>query len=365
MTTVLRSNFDIFPASALFSTGEVSINEHQVSAAGSLYSFRSYMETLLHYNKAAKSSWLTQELYYQDTAGCFNSIASPDPVNKGMVQRQRLTANSRQFDLMFRPHLELFNQDRMLIPCDFKMKLVRSRPQFYILNKDPTKEYKIKFLSGSMFLRTLRMSKKYDENLKERLNAGQFCYYPMIRSEVFTFLVPFGTRSTMYPLSKYGKLPIRIYLALIPNSAQGGEYELNPYNFENYELTEASFVVAGRQYPSTPLRITYEKDMSGQVVAANFLRTYNELLRTTGVLDLNDGNDVSRTDYPKGFFILGLKTTEAGSDTHFAPPMQGNIIVNLSFGKPVPALSCVLFLEYQNMMTLDVAGNVQTDYTAL
>ena len=336
-----------------------------MSVAGSAYHFRAYMDTILNYNQDAKLTWLSQEMFYKDTPGAFNSLnQTGEDYNMGLNNRQEFTNDSNEFDILFTPRLELFNQERMLIPCDLRLKFIRSSPEFYLMNQDLTKKYKIKFLSGSLFLRTMQMSERFNEKLSRELNDNKLVKYPMLRNDVTTFLIPQGTTTVSYPMSKLGKQPIRIYLALIPNSAETGSYPINPYNFQPYNLTSSSFVIGGKTFPTVPLHLTYTPDGSGGTKPNCYLRVYNELQRTTGVLNINDGFGISRSEYPMGYFILGQKTTEAASDTYFAPNKQGNLIVNLSFGAATPeAISCILFFEYQNTVTIDVKGSVQLDYT--
>ena len=133
-----------FLGGSLFSHGEVYINETLVSAAGSLYNYRTYLETENNYCSAAKESWLTKELYYEDTAGAFDDVVSIGNAkyNQGLSLRKAIT-DLGPFDMMFTPHLEGFNQDRICIPSDLRLKFIRSPPEFYIMNVDETKEYKI------------------------------------------------------------------------------------------------------------------------------------------------------------------------------------------------------------------------------
>ena len=76
----------IFSAGALFNTGEIYINDTLISMAGSLYSYRAYIETLLNYSPETKQGWLTEELFYQDSPGAFNSVTKTDqPYNQGII----------------------------------------------------------------------------------------------------------------------------------------------------------------------------------------------------------------------------------------------------------------------------------------
>ena len=343
----------------MFNTGEVYINDTLVSVAGSLYSYRGYVESLLNYAPDAKQTWLTQELYYQDSPGAFNSVTKTDtPYNEGMALRREITHTGHGFDILFKPHLELFNQDRLLLPCDFRLKFGRNNPTFYLMNKDSSKKYKIQITSGTFFLRTLKFKEKFEKQLVKSVQENDGALYPMLRSNVSSFNIGENTTSFNYPVAKLGKQAVRVYLAFIDTEAFDGKFTSNPFNFMPVGLNYAVFTLNGKQYPTVPLKLTCDTATAGE-----FLRAYNELQRTTGVLNANGGWAVDRVAYPKGFFILGQKLTEAFSDNSFAPEQQGTLSISLRFSQALSKpLTGILFMEYQNTMKLSAAGSVELDY---
>ena len=85
------------------------------------------METVLNYSPETKSCWLTNELFYQDSPGAFNNITPSEvPFNEGMALRRQIKQTCHSFDVMFKPHIEVFNQSRMLLPCDIRLKFGRN-----------------------------------------------------------------------------------------------------------------------------------------------------------------------------------------------------------------------------------------------
>lgn len=314
----------------------------------------------MNYNQGSKNSWKTQEMYYQDSPGAFNSVKKTDlPYNEGFALRKNITNKDESFDILFKPHLELFNQDRVLLPSDIRLKLTRNSPRFFIMNKDPQKRFKLMILDATLYIRQLRMSKEWEDKLKNDLTKRGKAIYPMLRANVSNFNIENGTQSYTLPIAKLGKQPIRIYLAFISNIALNGSYELNPFNFLPQNLSEISFILNGKSFPTTALKMHWSSDHSGL-----YLRAYNELQRTTGVLDLNDGWGVERAAYPKGFFIIGQKLTESFTDESFALEQQGTLSIKFTFEKPTSELiSCIIFAEYQTNLDLTPSGAVSLDYT--
>ena len=51
------------------------------------------------------------------------------------------------------------------------------------------------------------------------------------------------------------------------------------------------------------------------------------------------------------------------SETHTSHPEQGNIRVDLKFDKPLPdAITCLLYLEFDNSLLINLVRNITTDY---
>jgi len=69
--------------------------------------------------------------------------------------------------------------------------------------------------------------------------------------------------------------------------------------------------------------------------------------------------------FVNGYFILlfDLTPEQGASEAHTSHPEQGNIRVELKFAKLLPeAITCLLYLEFDNTVLINSARNVTTDY---
>ena len=61
--------------------------------------------------------------------------------------------------------------------------------------------------------------------------------------------------------------------------------------------------------------------------------------------------------------IFVLIPDQGASEVHTTYPEKGNIREELKFAKPLPeAITCLLFLEFDNSIIINLALNVTTDY---
>jgi len=62
--------------------------------------------------------------------------------------------------------------------------------------------------------------------------------------------------------------------------------------------------------------------------------------------------------------VYDLTPDLAASEGHDSPPTNGDIRIDLKFAKALPeAVTCPLYLEYDNSVRIDLARNVTTDFS--
>ena len=103
---------------SLFSQVDLSLNGTLVTASSNSYAYRAYIEALLSYGFDAKSTQLTNQLWYKDKSSRMNATElanGPDPPNPGFVTRREYITGSGVVDMMGRLHVDMFMQDKFLI----------------------------------------------------------------------------------------------------------------------------------------------------------------------------------------------------------------------------------------------------------
>ncbi|GBL87016.1 hypothetical protein AVEN_218725-1 [Araneus ventricosus] len=115
------------------------------------------IETLLNHGFNSKTSQLSSVLYYKDTAGGFNIFdESSTTPNEGFNERASPFKNSATVDMIGRLHVDIFNQERLLLNLvDLKIKLIRSKPEFCLMGNEG---YKVIFDRVSLFVRKVSLS---------------------------------------------------------------------------------------------------------------------------------------------------------------------------------------------------------------
>ena len=154
---------------SLFSQVDLSLNGTLVTSSTNTYAYRAYIETLLSYGPDAKSTQLTNQLWYKDKASRMNAVelvGGPDP-NHGFVTRREYITGSRVVDMIGRLHVDMFLQDKFLINgVDVKLRLVRSKPSFALMAGGPHLDYKIT-INATLFVKKATLNPAVHQGSRE------------------------------------------------------------------------------------------------------------------------------------------------------------------------------------------------------
>ena len=156
-----------------------------------------------------------------------------------------------------------------------------------------------------------------------------------------------------------GVLPKRLVFTMLKNTYFLGSKNSNPFNLRHYDLTSFAMYVNGRQIPSESLSLNMEDEKTS-------VGGYATLFEGSGIHHSNSGLQITHDMYINGYFMLVYDLTPdlAASEGHTSHPTNGDIRIDLKFGKPLPeAITCLLYLEYDNSIRIDLERHVSTDFS--
>ena len=183
---------------SLCSQVDLSLNGTLVTASSNSYAYRAYIETLLSYGFDAKSTQLTNQLWYKDKSSRMNEYI----------------AGSRVVDMMGRLHVDMFMQDKFLINgVDVKLRLVRSKPSFALMAAGPN-EYKITIVNASLFVKKATLNPAVQVGHIKALEKNTV-KYPLQPVNCKVYSIPAGALSHTHENLFLGTLPKRLVLCCV------------------------------------------------------------------------------------------------------------------------------------------------------
>jgi hypothetical protein len=134
--------------------------------------------------------------------------------------------------------------------------------------------------------------------------------------------------------------------------------DTNPYLFRHYDLTNFTLYVNGKQIPNEGLSLGMEHEKTT-------VMGYRTLFEGSGIHHSNAGLQITHDRYIAGYLMLlfDLTPDRAASEGHTSHPDNGNIRIELKLAKDLPdAITCLLYLEYDNSVLIDYSRTVSTDF---
>lgn len=347
----------------LFSQVDVTLNERLISASTPTYPYRAMIETLLSYDKAAKTTQLTASLFSKDTASKMDNVnctASDAETNVGLKKRRKRILGSRVIDMIGPIHGDLFFQDKHLINgVDLKLKLIRSSDAFCLMASGENPQYKIKIMDASLFVRRVTVSSAVLLGHIKALEKGT-AKYPLRRVVCKMVSVPKGNLTLTQDHVFLGQLPNRIVVGCVSNGAFNGSYSKNPFNFQHFNVNYMSVHVNGEQIPHTPLKPDFTQGRK------NCVRAYHTLFSGMDKMYMNEGNDISLGDYPAGYTLYAFDLTpDLACGGHFSLVKHGNLRLDMHFASPLEeTINVIVYAEFNNILEIDQARNIIFDYNS-
>lgn len=335
------------PLHSLFSQVDVSLNGRNITNSSHTYPYRAYIETLLNYGRDAKMGPLTMEGFHKDTAG---SMADHEN-NEGMKERSKHIANSRSYDLLGRVHCSLFFQQRLLLNLvDVKLRLVRSKPSFFLISS--TADYNVHIDHASLFVRKVRVNPAVAIGHAKALEKTT-AKYPINRVLCKVYSVAQGSMSFVQDNVYLGAMPQRVIIGLVDNESFNGTFRSNPFDFKHYDLNFVSVYVDGRPVPHKPLEPNFE--------TGNTVRAYNNLFR----VEEDRGIDITREEFHSGYTLFCFSLLPDQSDCgHLHLVKHSNLRVELKFAKALPkTISVIIYGEFQNLIEITKSRSVLCDFS--
>lgn len=337
-----------------FSQVHISLNQKNVTSSSDTYPYRAYFETLLTYGRPAKTSHLTAQLWYPDTAGKFDDRTS---ANTGFAKRQTFTQKGATVDMIFNLHCDLFHQEKYLLNgVEMKVKLVRSKDEFHLIGKSDVK-VRMVIESATLMVRKVRISPSVLIAHAKALEKSS-AKYAIVRADVKSLTITEGLRSKILDNIYLGQLPKRVILGFVSNNAFNGDLTLNPFKFESFGINFLSLYVDGTQVPAYPLTPAFGSK-------PQTIRSYHSLFSGTGIHFRDQGNDISREDYVDGNVLYAFDLTpDLSSHTgQWTLQKTGSMRLEVRFKDSLTSsINCILYSEFDSLIEIDKHRNVQTDF---
>jgi hypothetical protein len=339
---------------AMFSQVDVYLNQKCISPPSNCYNYRSYIENLLNYGKDAKSSHLQSSFWYKDTASHMEVTG-----NAGHAKRKELTDGDKTIDLFGNIHCDIFNQDKYLLNgVELAIKFIPANTQFHLMSNIAQPNFSFEFITAELYVRKVKVNPTILLGHAEGLLRSS-AKYPITRVDIKQITLPAPIQNKTLDNIYISTLPKRCIIGMVRNSAFNGNYESNPFKFENFDLNYLSVFIDSVQIPSKP----FTPDFAN----GNFIREYNSLFSGSGIHFSDNGNDISKHEYANGFTLFCFDTTPdlSSNNTNWNVQKNGTLRIELRFANPLTeSITIIVFSEFDSLIEIDRNRQIILDYSS-
>jgi len=227
-----------------------------------------------------------------------------------------------------------------------------------MINKEADSKTTFKLLDAQLLEKRVKTDPVTPLAHVATLNTGAIASYKMTRVELKTFTFSAGSKSLSIVNAVLGPVPKRLLFTVVKCADFVGTVDTNPHKFQHYDVGDFSLFVNGKQYPNEGLSLGMDHEKTS-------VMGYRTLFEGSGIHHSNAGHQITQDMFVNGYFMLlfDLTPDQGVSEPHTSHPEQGNNRVELKFAKPLPeAITCLLYLEYDSTVLINLARNVTTDY---
>ena len=353
--------FEQLAVHSLFSEVDCLLNSTLVStSSNSSYAYRSYLETLLNYDQAAKSSQLELSMFYPHTSGDFTLTKNTE--SPGIEIRRKRIKGSRVCDLIGKVHVDLSYCDQYLLSgVDVRLRFVRSKDQF-VLNACPVDDttpihpYKVKILHAGLFVKKLKINPQVSLSHARVLGNGGLAKYHIKRAVLKTFSAASGSLNINLDSTFANQIPSRIVVAMCDSDAFNGSYAKSAFEFKHYDVSSLTFHVDGVQIPSKAYTPNFQKSM--------YARSFLSLYQGTNTLFDNLGPGITYDDFSNGMaiWVQDLDPTPV-DDECVQLYKHGSLSIAITLSKALPnPINIILYSIFDACIQIDKARNVLLDW---
>ena len=324
------------------------------------YAYKAYLENHLSYSNSTKDIILSSKGYFKDSAEKFDDVgvlASTNPVkvdardseNKGFKDRKKLFAESKWVYFCNNIHIDLCTLRKYIPPgVKIELKFHRNKDKFCLLSPATNVDYVIEVKDLRVKLFRYEVTPKLIKYVETGLQSKQRPILPMDRSLVKNYVVTKGTSDlSHYNLITGKQLPDQVLIAIVDHSAHTGNLQKNPFNFQDFNLTEASLVVNGVNEPTDLYRLNKLEGDKADL--------YWNFLENTGVSTDDREFGLTIKDYYGGSLILAFdRSPDKCNRFHRHPPDSGSMDINIKTKVPIAnPVTVIVYATYSTDLIID------------
>lgn len=334
---------------SMFAQDDVLLNQVLISPSSNNYPYKAYLDYTLQNsidNNKIQNSWI----YYKDRAGAMENTDPLTGPNTGLTNRFGLIAGSKLAHALGPLRSDLCTMDRWILPgVDITIRLWPTKSLFRLMKPSTEAgDFNVK-IEDIVFLANKITVKPEIVQAQEQILKTVTAKYPFTRSRVHAYNIASGATFFRQDQLFQDERPDRVIVGIVDSSGYQGNYEKNPFNFQNAGLKNIDLTVDDQSMNGRLINTDFTK--------GDFLELYYGLNSNQGFDGLGvNGPNVTVGDYDEGYAIYVFdEYAGLSSNKNFVTDIRkGNtkLIINFS-AATTTALTVIVYGQFNDMFEID------------
>ena len=256
-----------------------------------------------------------------------------------------------------RPHLDLFQQDKLVPPgININYRLHPAADSFVIKSPDNDDvQYRLVIETVELIMRTKQLAESCEVAHRE-LVRNQNMRLPMTRVLLKHLTVAAGLGSIAFDNVFTGALPDLVIMGMVTDDDfVGGYHEGSPFNFRHFNVNRVEMKKNGTPKPDDGYKPSWAD--------GNYIKAYMQLQKQLGFDTGDKCAFITPEEWADGYTLFAFKLTDGPIGPGVAGPRSiakgGNVRLELSFSQPTPEnLKIILMYESPCILEVDNFNNV-------
>lgn len=278
------------------------------------------------------------------------------PFNHGLRSRSEWFKDTHCVEFIGPLLADICNQDRLILnSVDIDIKLWPCRDEFHLITHPDGLECKISI--EDIYLNVCKVAVSplvmMGHAAGLQITDGK---YPFQRTDIRTFNIAQNSYGDTLQDIWQGKVPSRLIVGMVKSSAYSGDFSLNPFHFEHFDVRSIGFYVNGEPTPRPPFKLDIEE--------CDYLQGLISLYRVTGKLNENTDIGITRESYKDGYTLVGFDVdpTTSADFRYLGVPKEGHTRLDIKFKSYLKdPVTVILYATFPETVEIDEARNVKIE----
>ena len=345
-------------AHSLFSKISVTANNKEISSTSN-YGYISNLNIRCNNDKESLNTFCRLEGWLTDDPSAMESTDST--AADVLKKRKAFFYGGRKGEFLMKPWIPLFQMDSVMLSY-IEIDLIFTRhekPAFYLMAADQCTAYpfNIQITDAVLYVHKLDAIPEYTRGIYEIMQEDDHpaaCTY--VDQQIIPFNMGSGIRNFRQNNLFQGSMPSRVLIMFVSAAAFDGAYNLNPFNFQHFDITSLTLFKNDTPYPVPPLK-------------CNFARKQYTRAYYTTMASLQAPNpaapSITFDKFASGSTIFSFDMSPdqcGGSDPNSITNRPAVMRLEVEFAAPLTIETmCLIYHETEMIMSVDKGRTVSVE----